>query len=84
MRTDKAWEYCYLGFDGEKYPKEMTLDLALRIRHWRIDSYEGEGCSWRGVATSITCGEDSNQLLGMGLCQQAMKFFGETEKDGWN
>ncbi len=75
MKGEKAWEYV-----GKEENKPMTLAFAKRIKKYRIE----QGNSWRGVAYEVTNGETSNQILGMFLCEKAMKFLKENNQDGWN
>lgn len=52
----------------------MNIEQAQDIKKWRID----EDCSWRTVAMNYSTKYDeeptSNQLYGMELCFDAMKF----------
>lgn len=76
MKKEEAWKYT-------KYKdciKKMSKRLAQKIKKLRVKNGE----TWRGVAHEITNGETDNQLLGMDLCFVAMKFFKESEGDGWN
>ena len=61
-------------------PKEMDKKLALRIKDLRVK----RSLSWRGVTYHISNKQTHNQLLGMWLCEIAMKILRERKKDGWN
>jgi len=50
---------------------QMTMEMAKRVRHLRCVEED----TWRAIAYEIF--EDSNQLIGMRLCQKAEDMLGE-------
>lgn len=67
----------------EQYKKVanlITVDGAHLIRKWRVD----EHLTWRSIARRFS-GGDSNQILGMALCERAAVMCNENYyKDPWN
>ncbi len=55
---------------------KMSKKLAEEIKELR----EKKGYTWRAVASAITRGEDSNQILGMDLCKMAAELL----KENWD
>ena len=59
----------------------LTVHGAHVIRYWRVD----EHLTWRSIARRFTEKADSNQILGMALCQRAAQMYNENYlKDPWN
>jgi hypothetical protein len=63
----------------ESFAATMHVALAYEIRKWRVD----EHLTWRSIARRAT--GDSNQLLGMAICQRAANMCNEHWKMApWN
>jgi len=75
MKSELAWKRCRI--DG-KIEKEMSVVLAKKIK-----KIMQEGNSWRGLAGTITEGEDTNQLLGMWLFEEAGRVLKEDPATWW-
>jgi hypothetical protein len=62
----------------------ITLEQAQFIKNLRVV----EGYTWRAVARDYSekyMDEQTNhQILGMNLCESAMRLLGECVEDGWN
>jgi hypothetical protein len=63
---------------------DITLEQAQFIKNLRVV----EGYSWRAVARDYSEKymeeKTTNQILGMNLCNSAMRLLGETMEDDWN
>lgn len=59
----------------------LTIGGAKAIRKLRVD----EHLTWRSIARRFTRGRDSNQILGMALCDRAAQMCNEDYmKEPWN
>lgn len=75
MKSEEAWDYVRIN---GKIKKEMPVEVALLIK-----KIMQEGNSWRGLAGTITEGEDTNQLLGMWLFEEAGRVLKEDPATWW-